>query len=362
MKKFLSLLICALLLFPFAPAAEASYRSEAEAIIAHKTAAAGAGSTQEWIFSLADTAGTCAEWYVIALARLGYGGFESYAQALADYLGEKTVRGTNAQRCALGFIAAGCKSEYIEETAKNSIGSQGIMSYVWGLMLLSCGAEGEYAPEALAIELASMRTADGGFALSGDSANPDVTAMALTVLAPYREIAEVSEAIDGALLCLSAMQTASGGYISYGAENCESAAQVVVALCSLGIDPERDARLTKNGKSALDSVRSFALTGGGYAHVAGGEENEMATVQALHAFAAMHLFENGESLFGFEMPAGVPDGFYDVGAEKPNENGEKAPVNIKNAVCITIIAACAVGIVITALVPTKKKEDEKRAG
>lgn len=358
MKKFLSLLICALLLFPFAPTAEASYRSEAEAIIAHKTSAAGAGSTQEWISSLADTAGTSAEWYVIALARLGYSGFESYAQALADYLGEKTVRGTNAQRCALGFIAAGCKSEYIEETAKNSIGSQGIMSYIWGLMLLSCGAESEYAPEALAAELAAMRTADGGFALSGDTANPDVTAMALTALAPYRESAEISEAIESALLCLSAMQTESGGYISYGAENCESAAQVTVALCALGIYPESDARFIKNGKSALDSVRSFALAGGGYAHTAGGEESEMATVQALHAFTAMHLFEKGESLFGFEMPAGVPGGFYDVGAEKPNENGEKAPVNVKNAVCIAIIAVCAVGIIVTALIPTKKKEED----
>jgi hypothetical protein len=359
MKKILSIIICAALLFSLAVPSQAGYKSEAEAIIAHKTAVSGAKNTQEWIISLADTAGSGAEWYVIALSRLGYSGFAEYSQALSDYLSEKTVRGTNAQRCALAFIAAGCESKYIAQTAENSIGSQGIMSYIWGLMLLSCGAENtKFSSAELAEKIASFRLADGGFALSGEVSNVDVTAMAITALAPYRESAAVNEAIESSLAFLSSAQTENGGFINYGVENCESAAQVIIALCTLGINPESDARFIKNGKTAIDAVRSFSLSSGGYSHVLGGTESEMATAQALHAFTAMHLFEKcAGALFSFEMPTGVPYGFLDVGAERNSDTAEKSPVSIKNTVCIAVIAACAVGIVITALVPSKKKED-----
>jgi len=358
MKKFLSVIICAVFFFSLASPAEASYRNEAEAIIAHKTDASGAKTAQEWISSLADTAGTGAEWYVIALARLGYSGFEEYAQALADYLGEKTVRGTNAQRCALGFIAAGIESKYIAHTAENTIGSQGIMSYIWGLYILNSGMEStNFSPEGLAEKIASLRKSDGGFALSGESSNVDVTAMAIAALSPYRENEEINEAIESSLAFLSAAQTESGGFINYGVENCESAAQVIVALCSLGINPESDTRFIKKGNTVPDAMRSFALSGGGYAHTSGGAESEMATVQALHAFTALHLFENGGSLFDFEKPSGIPEGFRDIGENK-SEAPHKNDVDIKTIVCIAVIAACAVGIVITAVIPAKKKEEE----
>jgi hypothetical protein len=356
MKKILAAVICALLALSLSFPSNADYRSEAEEIIAHKTAASGAKSTREWISSLAETAGVSAEWYVIALSKLGYSGFGEYSQALADYLSEKTMRGTNSQRCALAFIASGVNSTYIESTARESIGSQGIMSYIWGLLLLSCGADGaQQAPAELAREIAMLRKQDGGFALSGESSNADVTAMAITALAPYRDDADVAAAIESSLAFLSSAQTASGGFMSYGEENCESAAQVVIALCTLGIDPESDTRFIKNGNSALDSVRSFSL-GGGYAHTAGGAESEMATVQALHAFTAMHLLSVGDSLFAFDAPSGVPAGFLDVGAPRGGEANEST-LSIKNTVCIAIIAACAVGIAVTACIPSKKTDE-----
>lgn len=356
------MLLCAafalLLALPSHAEWQSSYKSEAEAIIAHKVAESGAKNTAEWISSLAYGAGIEAEWYVMAASRLGYGGFGAYSQALADYLGKNNLKGTNAQRCALAFIAAGCNSKYIDYAAENTIGSQGIMSYIWGLHLLSCGVEStKFSPQGLAEKIASMRLSDGGFALSGEVSNVDVTAMAIAALAPYRENAAVGEAIESSLTFLSSVQTAGGGFLSYGVENCESAAQVIIALCTLGINPESDTRFIKNGKSALDSVRSFALSGGGYAHTAGGSENEMANAQALHAFTAMHLLENGAgALFAFEMPAGTPEGFRDFDEAKSEET-EKNDVDIKNAVCIAVIAACAVGIVVAALLPKKKEEE-----
>ncbi|MBQ9746539.1 MAG: terpene cyclase/mutase family protein [Clostridia bacterium] len=358
MKKFLSLALCAVLLLAFATPAAASYRSEADAIIAYKTAESGAKNTAEWIKSLADGAGTEAEWYVMAASRLGYSDFEAYSQALAEYLGKNTQRGTNAQRCALAFIAAGCESKYIAHTAESTIGSQGIMSYIWGLILLSCGAESsQFTPEALAEKIVSFRLSDGGFALSGKVSNVDVTAMALAALAPYRESETVNEAVESSLAFLSSVQTENGGFISYGAENCESAAQVIIALTALGINPEVDARFIKNGKTAVDAVRSFAVGDGSFAHTAGAGTNEMATAQALHAFTALCLFENGGTLWSFEKPAGTPEGFRDFDTFS-GEEAKENDFNVKNAVCIAVIAACAVGIAITALLPKKKKKEE----
>jgi hypothetical protein len=362
MKKLLSLLLCAvfalMLALPADAAEQSPYISEAEAIIAYKGAESGAKSTDEWISSLSKTAGAGAEWYVIALSRLGYGGFDEYSQALAEHLSENKLYGTNAQRCALGFIAAGCGSSYIDYAAENTIGEQGIMSYIWGLMLLSCGVEStKFSPDGLAEKIVSLRLGDGGFAISGNSSNVDVTAMAITALAPYRENEAVSEAIESSLAFLSSAQTENGGYISYGAENCESAAQVIIALCSLGIDPQTDERFIKNGNTVLDSMRSFVTAEGGYSHVRGGAESEMATAQALHAFTSMHLLESGDALFSFEKPESTPEGFRDVELGKgPDKSADGQSMDIKNMVCIAIIAACAVGIAVVALLPKKKKK------
>ena len=359
MKKILTIMICALMLLSFAVPVMASCRSEAEAIISNKASSSGAKSTQEWIRTLGETAGAGAEWYVLALSKLESGAdFGAYAQALADYLSENKLYGTNAQRCALAFIASGCGSSYIAYAAENTIGEQGIMSYIWGLMLLRCGVEStKFTEQDIVSEILSRRLSDGGFALYGEQSNVDITAMAITALAPYHEDTAVSEAIEGSLEFLSAAQTENGGFVNYGVENCESAAQVIIALCSVGINPETDARFIKNGSTVLDSVRSFAITDEGYAHVRGGVESEMATVQALQAFTAMHLLESGELLFSFEMPEGMPDGFRDVEPYQGSDQSESGQsMDIKKTVCIAIIAACAVGIAVVVLLPQKNKK------
>ncbi len=366
MKKLLSLILCAVLAFSFAlpacAAEQSAYRAEAEAIIAFKTAQSGAKNTAEWAEKLAKSAGNGAEWYAIALCGLGAGtDLGKYAQSLADYLGENTVNATNAQRCALAFLASGVNSAYIEYAAENTIGSMGIMSYIWGLILLGNGVKStKFTPEALAEKIVSFRLADGGFALSGAVSNVDVTAMALIALAPYRENAAVNEAVESAIAFLSSAQTENGGFVNYGAENCESAAQVIVALTALGIDPENDARFAKNGSSAVDSMRSFALAGGGYAHTQGGAESDMASAQALQAFIALARFEEGKgSLFIFdEQGDRTPADFRDVGEaqNEPTGSTKMGANEIKNIVCIAIIAACAVGIGAAALLPKKKKD------
>jgi acetyltransferase-like isoleucine patch superfamily enzyme len=76
--------------------------------------------------------------------------------------------------------------------------------------------------------------------------------MTLQALAPYAGEPEAGEAVERALEFLSFRQQDDGGYASFGTKNPESAAQVLVALSSLGIDCTEDARFIKNGCTILD--------------------------------------------------------------------------------------------------------------
>src|SRR5690606_13288942 len=75
----------------------------------------------------------------------------------------------------------------------------------------------------------------GGFALAGSTPDPDITAMALQALAPYRSQSAVAAAVDRAVTTLSSLQKDTGGYTAFGSTTSESIAQAIVALTALGI-------------------------------------------------------------------------------------------------------------------------------
>ena len=135
---------------------------------------------------------------------------------------------------------------------------------------------------------------DGGWALTGNVSDPDVTAMVLQALSKYQSNAKVKAATDKALTCLSKMQNNNGGFTTYGEQTCESNVQVLVALCCLGISPQ-DSRFVKNGKSVLDSVLSYSLNGGAFRHTKSGSENLMATEQVLYGLVAYKRFSEGKN-------------------------------------------------------------------
>lgn len=172
---------------------------------------------------------------------------------------------------------------------------QGINGAIFALLALDSGAYP--APEGLREELVeailSRRLSDGGFAFSGDRADPDMTAMALTALAAYTDRADVAAAVEQALETLSALQGEDGRYASFGSVNAESSAQVVLALAALGYEQE-DERFVKNGVSALDALLSYRLSDGTFAHEAGGAFNALATYQA---YAALTAAAGDENLF-----------------------------------------------------------------
>ena len=141
--------------------------------------------------------------------------------------------------------------------------------------------------------------ADGGWALSGTAADPDITAMTLQALYNYRGQAAVSEAAEKGFDCLSAMQKDNGGYSSWGSINSESIAQVIVACTAWGINPDTDSRFVKNGHSAVDAILEFYCEkDAAFRHTMDGESNAMATDQAAYALAAYdRLLNNKNALY-----------------------------------------------------------------
>lgn len=170
---------------------------------------------------------------------------------------------------------------------------QGINGAIFALLALDCGdyPAPEGVREALVEDILSRQLSDGGFAFSGERADPDITAMALCALAGYRDQPEIAEAVERAVETLSLLQNENGGFSSYGEENAESCAQVVLALAALDIATD-DECFVKNGASALDALLSYQLSDGGFAHEAGGDFDAMATYQAYAALTAAQLGVN----------------------------------------------------------------------
>lgn len=292
--------------------------------------------------SISENAG--GEWYACYMGRLGFEDYpQNYLNAITSYITKKyneagtlsEAYATDYHKIALSVISAGGNPYNIggvnliadgvynrDNTA--SLGRQGINGWVWGLIALdslntqipdgSC-----YTRDEIITEILKYQLRDGGFSIipMGSRSDVDTTAMALYALAPYRYDSvtytyvprynkngkavtkTVGQIIDEALSFLSDAQRNDGGYESYGVSNSESISQVIIALCSLGIDPQNDPMFIKD-KSLLDSFMSFRQSSGGFAHKLGEGSDAMASEQALGAVAALDRFYSGQSrLFDF---------------------------------------------------------------
>ncbi len=280
------LLLCTLLPLP---CAAADAQELLDGVLSFEKAQDRADSVQEWLDSgLAQRAGVTAEWYVLALSQNGETyDFSAYRSALDRYLSENTVSSAaTRQKYALVYRSIGGGEAYIAETMGNSVGELGLMSWVYGLHLVNNGCEERpHAPQEIVRTILDLQLPDGGWALSGNAADVDVTAMTLQALAPYS--AEYPAEIDRALTLLSERQLADGDFASYGTPNPESTAQVMTALLALGIEPLGDPRFVKDGRTLLDGIAKYRLADGSFCHVQGGAMNENANMQVFFALSAL---------------------------------------------------------------------------
>lgn len=248
--------------------------------------------------------GSIGDWYVISLGRYKYKpDFSACLKSLDSYTAStNNLKATDRQRISIVYTSVGSNNDFVRNTIKDSVGKLGIMSYIYGLIMLDCGAyqSDNISRDDIIDHLLSLQTKDGGWALTGTAADVDITAIALQALARYDKYDKVKNAINKALTCLSKKQLDDGDFQSYGTPNSESTAQVMVALNTLNIDYCTDSRFVKNGNTVFDGIMKYQKTDGGFSHTHGGTSNQLATVQVLYALISLWRYESDMSpLFEF---------------------------------------------------------------
>lgn len=363
MQKWGLLLLLAL---TFAVGADSSVKAEAahkdystqelyqviDGIVSWKKESSGGESSGNLLTDtyLKDAGQSQGDWYPICLGRLGLADdYVSYLAVVEQRVRERyqteekldAVKATEWHRISLAILASGGNPADVGEEHINLIadgtydrgrteelGAQGINGVIWGLITLDSlrfrVPEGAYNTRGDMIQmLLESQLADGGFAFGGTAADPDITAMVLTALAPYYNSEEtytyiieatgekvtktVRQVAEECLECLSEMQAENGGFTSWDMENSESISQVIMALSSLGIDAAEDQRFIKNGVTLLDVLLDFRMSDGGFVHsheydaenadADPDESNTMASEQALYALIA--YMRNQEGLRNF---------------------------------------------------------------
>lgn len=293
MKKRIIGIACALVLLLALPVnARAVSGGELDAALSR---------TADFCLSGTPSPGVGAQWIIMALAggdfALPSGYLEGYYKAMEDYVSScggvlSGTKYTEYSGAVLGITAAGYDASDVAGydltealSDYSAVKRQGLNGPVFALLALDsggypCPIRADYVDYIL-----SRQLEDGGWAFSGAKADADMTAMVLQALAGYTDRADVAGAVEDGVACLSGLQKEDGGYENYGVPNSESTAQVIIALCELGISVE-DPRFVKNGQTLLDVLISYQEPDGSFRHSREGERDGMATGQAFMAMVA----------------------------------------------------------------------------
>ncbi len=327
MKKTLCTVLALLILctLPFSPVCKAA--SVLETVSVWETAAAKAADALCAVPGAFETG--FSDWLALCLVRSGQNltsaqkktYTQSVESALKNANGVLSRKNTDYARVVIGLTAAGCDASDFQGydltlplADYDAAVRQGLNGPVWALIALDCGEYGIPASEKAGKQatrdlyvdyILGRELPSGGFAINGDIPDPDMTAMCVTALSRYTYCAGVSDALTRAIDQLSSLQRDDGGFASYGVASAESNAQVIIALNSMGI-PVDDPRFVKSGHSALDALLSYQLADGSFSHTAGGSSNDIATMQAFSALAALVCAENGDRLYAVTASA-FPD-------------------------------------------------------
>lgn len=251
------------------------------------------------------------EWKVIALARSGRispqssyaGDYYARIEQMVASNGSNVIdgnRSTDNSRLILALTSIGRDARNVagyDLTAPlsdfNYVKRQGVNGAIFALLALD--AHSEYGPasakQACIDFILGREIAGGGWALAGTNPDPDVTSMAITALARH---SEASAAVQRGIETLSRIQNDDGGFSSMGTANCESCAQVLLALASEGVNGDQDSRFIKGGRSVLDALLGY-FTGTGFAHTAGGGVNAMASEQAAYCLCGYDRLMHGRN-------------------------------------------------------------------
>ena len=263
------------------------------------------------------------EWLVIGLARSGKlpddfakSYYNNVLNTVKSTGGAKLHRAksTENSRLIIALTAIGKDPQniagfnLIEPLADFSyVKKQGINGPIWALIAIDTlqyeipadsSVQQQTTRERLISYILENQCPKGGWDLSGETADPDITGMALQALAPYyTSNKSVKQAVDKSLKLMSDNQNNDGSFSTGGEVTPESSAQMITALSALNIDCNKDEQFIKNNYSPLDSLMYFSVTGG-FAHTIGNGYNQMSTEQGYYALTAYNrLLHNQNSLY-----------------------------------------------------------------
>ena len=324
-----------------------------QGIMTQKRAALGLSETDNLLSGdeLTYAGSSATDWLPIGLSRCGVeDDYDAYLAALQTYVEQKyrepdkldRVKATEWHRISLAVLACGGDPTHFGKDENGNdinliadgvydrgktvdIGAQGLNGWLWGLITLdsmkyNIPAGSSYTRTEMIKKILSFQLPDDGFNLrfaQGSTADPDITAMAIQSMGPYYRTStlNVKDPVDRALERLSQLQLDTADFRSWGTRNSESTSQVIISLCSVGIDPQNDPRFVKNGLNLLDALFYYQQEDGGFAHsyeldegnpsAVPGESDSMATDQALLALVSVWRQAQGMSpLYDFR-PGGV---------------------------------------------------------
>ncbi|GEM_PF-4421322 len=257
---------------------------------------------------------------------------KTYVGKLLDIISASDNLGnmTEYERMALSILAGGYDPHdfggmnLIEKIANYRDLTQGNNAVIWGLIAFDAAdavipEDSKYSSEFFVDYLLDLHAGEG-WALSRTGSDVDITSMAVYALAPYYNgwedyrQNEVKKAVDEAVEWLKSQQQEVGGFNDTGADkiNTESTAQVIMALTSIGIDPQ-GSEFTRGNGNPVSAMLSNQMDDGTFMHETSiNQSDHMATSQALQALAALKRFNE----------EGYSDIFYHIAPEEPVEMEE----------------------------------------
>ena len=250
--------------------------------------------------------GSGEDWKVMELCAIGAASSIDRDALLANAVSSYNLVGTtNPQRSVIALTAAGIDPSHVTVGGEtydllNKMATTQFNYTNSRIALLWAYASGSYDAPASALmtvdelldSLAVSQLPDGGFANSGSTSDPDVTAMAIAALAPYQGRGSVNDVLTKALAALKSMQLSDGGFPRLGesVSNANSTAMASIALCAVGVDPAAS-WATASGATPMSALLSFANEGHtGFTYANG--DAALATEQGFRALVAYQGLKN----------------------------------------------------------------------
>lgn len=260
------------------------------------------------------------EWLILGLARSGYGlskeYVDGYYKKVEEFVKQNVDsnerlhknKSTENARIILALTAIG-------KDVKNVAGhnlllglndlsylkKQGINGPIWALIAFdsknydipaNSNPANNVTRDILIDTIVSAQNPDGTWGLSTGSVDIDITAMAITSLAPYYKNNNVKTAIDKALVSLQTLKTEAKN-------TSETLSQIIVALCAIGVNPVTDNRFFYGNDSIIDELCKYSVENKGFKHIHSQTNTDgMASEQGYYALVAYDRFINKKpSLF-----------------------------------------------------------------